>query len=102
MVLEGVAPPHFYVIPLPMARGAQTAIENLERACRGDATCNAHFPHFAEQFAAVVKRFNSGPVTISIQNPATHRSQTVQLSKEVFAETIRHAMYFPPGQHIFR
>ncbi len=27
IVLEGVAPPHFYVIPLPMARGAQTAIK---------------------------------------------------------------------------
>ncbi|MGB8519691.1 MAG: alpha/beta fold hydrolase [Candidatus Tumulicola sp.] len=97
IVLEGVAPPHFYVIPLPMARGAQTGIENLARACHGDASCNAHSPHFAERFAAVVKRFDDGPVTISVRNPATHRSQTVQLSKEVFAETIRHAMYFPPA-----
>ncbi len=97
VVLEGVAPPHFYIIPLAMARGAQTAIEGLERACRNDPTCSAHFPHFAEHFAAVLQRFDSGPVTLTVQNSVTHRSQSVQLSKEVFAETIRHELYFPTG-----
>jgi len=97
IVLEGVAPPHFYIIPLPMARGAQTAIDHLETACRNDPTCSAHFPHFAEHFAAVVQRFDSGPVTLAVRNSVTHRSQSVQLTKEVFVETIRHAMYFPPG-----
>ncbi len=97
VVLQGVAPPHFYIIPLPMARGAQTAMENLEQACRRDPTCSAHFPHFAEHFAAVAHRFDSGPVTLSVQNVATHRQQDVQLTKEIFAETIRHELYFPAG-----
>jgi pimeloyl-ACP methyl ester carboxylesterase len=97
VVLEGVAPPHFYIIPLPMARGAQTAIDNLQQACRNDPTCSAHFPHFADDFAAVLQRFDSGPVTLAVRNPVTHRLQNVQLTKEVFVETIRHAMYFPPG-----
>jgi pimeloyl-ACP methyl ester carboxylesterase len=97
VVLEGVDPPHFYITPLPMARGAQTAIDRLEQACRHDPTCSAHFPHFAERFAAVVKRFDSGPVTLAVQNSVTHRLQSVQLTKEVFAETIRHALYFPAG-----
>jgi pimeloyl-ACP methyl ester carboxylesterase len=97
IVLEGVDPPHFYITPLPMARGAQTAIDHLEQACRLDPTCSAHFPHFAEDFAAVVQRFDSGPVTLAVRNPVTHRLQNVELTKEVFVETIRHAMYFPPG-----
>jgi pimeloyl-ACP methyl ester carboxylesterase len=97
VALEGVAPPHFYIIPLPMARGAQTAIGRLQQACRNDPTCSAHFPHFAEHFAAVVQRFDSGPVTLAVRNPVTHRLQNVQLTKEVFVETIRHTMYFPPG-----
>ena len=97
VVLEGVAPPHFYIIPLPMARGAQTAIDNLQQACRNDPSCSAHFPHFADDFAAVVQRFDAGPVTLAVRNPITHRLQNVQLTKEVFVETIRHAMYFPPG-----
>ena len=97
VVLEGVAPPHFDIIPLTMARGAQTAIDGLEAACRQDPTCSAHFPHFAEHFGAVVQRFDSGPVTLDVRNPVTHRSQKVQLTKEVFVEAIRHQMYFPAG-----
>jgi len=97
IVLEGVAPPHFYMIPLPDARGAQTAIDNLEQACRNDPTCSAHFPDFAEHFSAVVQRFDSGPITFAVENPITDRLQSVQLTKEVFVETIRHALYFPAG-----
>jgi pimeloyl-ACP methyl ester carboxylesterase len=95
IVLEGVAPPHFYILPLPMARGAQTAINGLEAACRSDATCSSRFPEFAKHFAAIVHRFDAGPVTIAVQNTITHQAQRVQLSKEVFAETVRHAMYVP-------
>ncbi|MBV9233190.1 MAG: alpha/beta fold hydrolase, partial [Candidatus Eremiobacteraeota bacterium] len=79
--LEGVAPPHFYIIPLAMARGAQTAIEHLEEACDSDRTCSAHFPHFAEHFAAVARRFDAGPVTLTVRNTATHRLQRVALTK---------------------
>jgi pimeloyl-ACP methyl ester carboxylesterase len=75
VVTEGVAPPHFYVIPLPDARGARTAIDNLEQACLHDPTCSAHFPHFAEHFSAVAQRFDSGPIALVVQNPVTHRLQ---------------------------
>jgi pimeloyl-ACP methyl ester carboxylesterase len=97
IVLGGVAPPHFYILPLPMARGAQTSIDNLEKACRQDRTCAAHFPQFSEHFAAVASRFDAGPVAVVIQNTVTHRPQSVELTKEVFAETIRHELYFPQG-----
>lgn len=97
MVLEGVAPPHFYIIPLPMARGAQSAMVDLEQACRTDPKCKAHFPQFAAHFDAVVRRFDSGPIALSVQNSATHRMQRVELTKEVFVETIRHELYFPDG-----
>ena len=43
IVLEGVAPPHFDIIPLTMARGAQTAIDHLEQACRHDPSCSVLF-----------------------------------------------------------
>jgi len=95
IVLEGVAPPHFYIIPLPMARGAQTSLDHLAQSCRNDPSCSKHFPDFALHFAAVVQRFDSGPVTLTVRNTVTHRLQRVQLTKEVFVETIRHAMYFP-------
>jgi len=97
VVLEGVAPPHFYILPLPMARGAQTAIDQLERACGQDPTCSAHFSHFADHFAALVRRFNDGPISLAVRNPVTHHMQTVQLTKATFAETVRHALYFASG-----
>jgi pimeloyl-ACP methyl ester carboxylesterase len=43
VVLEGVGPPHLYIIPLPMARGAQTALDHLAQACRDDPTCRRTF-----------------------------------------------------------
>ncbi|HEX3671992.1 MAG TPA: alpha/beta fold hydrolase [Candidatus Cybelea sp.] len=97
VVLEGVGPPHFYVIPLPMARGAQTAMAQLEQTCSQDPTCTTHFPDFGQHFAAVVQRFDAGPVGLTVRNPVTHLPQTVQLTKEVFAETVRHELYFQSG-----
>lgn len=95
MVLDGVAPNYFYVIPIPMARGAQDAIDRLAAACARDRSCSKHFPHLAEHFAAVARRFDRGPVTMNVRNSITKRMQRVQLTKEVFAETIRHTLYFP-------
>ena len=92
IVLDGVAPPHFYVLPLPMAAGAQASIDALIAACRADATCAKHFPSFSEHFAALVGRFDAGPVLVPLPGPAA-LGRRVRLSKEVFAEAVRHAMY---------
>ena len=92
-ILDGVAPPHFLIIPLEDAGGAQLAMNLLTQACERDATCNAHFPAFAAHFAALAHRFDDGPVKVTIQNPATKHSQTVLLSKEVFADRLRQTLY---------
>jgi len=93
VVLEGVAPPHFFIIPLADARGAQIAIDGLVVECRADARCSAHFPSFGAHFAAVAARFDTGPVRVPLR--AGERSVSVMLSKEVFAERLRQALYFP-------
>ncbi|HEY4439161.1 MAG TPA: alpha/beta fold hydrolase [Candidatus Elarobacter sp.] len=96
LLLLGVAPPHYYVLPLPMAAGAQASINELFTACRAEAACAKAFPSLREHFAALVRRFDTGPVPVPLQSPA-HRGQTVRLSKEVFAEAIRHALYGDDG-----
>ncbi|HET9097885.1 MAG TPA: alpha/beta fold hydrolase [Candidatus Baltobacteraceae bacterium] len=95
MLLDGVAPVHYYVIPIPMARGAQDAIDRLALACTRDASCSKHFPDFEKRFVSVARRFDSGPVAMRVKSTATGRTLQVQLTKEVFAETIRHTLYFP-------
>ena len=93
IVLQGVAPPHFLIIPLQDARGAQQAFENLASACEVDKACSADFPEFRAHFMAVVHRFDAGPVKMTVVNAATHARVNVSLSKEVFADRIRQSMY---------
>ncbi len=93
IVLEGVAPPGFVKIPLQFAQGGQKAMDALIAACSKDVVCRSRFPHFADHFAAVMRRFDDGPLSVSIVNPATKRSQTVLLSKAVFADRLRDMLY---------
>jgi pimeloyl-ACP methyl ester carboxylesterase len=93
IVLQGVAPPHFLIIPLQDARGAQQAFENLASACETDKTCAANFPKFRAHFIALSHRLDAGPLKMSVMNPVTHARVSVSLSKEVFADRIRQSMY---------
>jgi pimeloyl-ACP methyl ester carboxylesterase len=92
VVLSGVAPPGFYFIPLADAQAARTAMNDLIADCARDSTCNLHFPDLAAHFAALVRRFDRGPISVRIRNALGHE-QTVSLSKEVFADQLRHTLY---------
>jgi pimeloyl-ACP methyl ester carboxylesterase len=93
IVLQGVAPPHYLIIPLEDAGGAQRAFENLASACEKDAACRAQFPDFRAHFVAVVHRLAAGPLRMTVLNAATKSRVSVSLSKEVFADRIRQSMY---------
>lgn len=92
-VLDGVAPPHLLILPLEDAYGAQLAMNDVISECAHDATCHAHFPDLASHFDALVRRFEGGPLRITIRNGRTHRLQHVLLSKEVFADRLRQMLY---------
>jgi pimeloyl-ACP methyl ester carboxylesterase len=93
ILLQGVAPPHFLIIPLEDARGAQTAMTNIIQDCAAEPACSAHFPHLKEHFQSLLGRFDRGPLTIKIENAVTHKMQTVALSKEVFSDRLRQTLY---------
>ncbi len=93
LVLQGVAPPGFVFIPLENAQGARAAMDQLLADCTHDVACRQRFPHFGAHFAALVHRFDRGPVRLVIRNAVTKRAQTVTLSKEVFADQLRHILY---------
>lgn len=92
-ILQGVAPPAFLKIPLEDASGSQLAMNRLIAACAQDAACKAHFPHFKEHFYALTRRFDAGPLKVRIENSGTQQPQDVLLSKEVFADHLRQALY---------
>lgn len=97
IVLDGVVPPHFLIVPLDDARGAQDSIARLIDECRADAVCSARFPNFGAHFYAVARRFDSGSVGVPVTNAQTKRVMTVRLSKEVFADRLRQLLYDPAG-----
>ena len=93
ILLQGVVPPHFLIVPLQDARGAQAAMTSVIATCATDADCKTHFPRLREHFQAVVHRFDEGMLSVRIKNAATHTLQTVSLSKEVFADRLRQTLY---------
>lgn len=95
IVLDGVAPPHFLIIPLEDARGAQDAMTNLIGECKADAVCNARFPQLGAHFDALVGRFSAGGIGVPLMDTTSRRVATVQLSKEVFADRLRQLLYYP-------
>ncbi len=95
IVLAGVAPPHFLIIPLEDAMGAQDAMTRLIAECRADTSCNAHFPQLSEHFQALVRRFDTASVSVPLENAKTRHVTSLPLSKEVFADRLRQLLYFP-------
>jgi len=95
LVLIGVAPPHFIIIPLQDAQGAQLSIDRLIAECKSDANCDRSFPSLETHFQALVQRFDKGEISVPLRNATTKRIAVVRLSKEVFTDRLRQLLYYP-------
>lgn len=95
IVLDGVAPPHFLIVPLEDSIGAADAMSRVIAECKADVKCNASFPSFGPHFNALVRRFDRATVTVPLENPKTKRVTMLRLSKEVFADRLRQLLYYP-------
>ena len=93
-VLIAVTAPHFQTLP-GSPDGAQHAIVDLAMKCRLNSSCGQHFPDFLQEFNAVVGRFARGPIRVRLANTKTKQTSTVPLSKEVFVDRMREALYSP-------
>ncbi len=97
LLLQGVAPEHFLLVPLEDAQGSQMAMDHLVAACAADAKCSRDFPNLGAHFAALVRRFDRGPVAVRFGDPKTKVTTVLMLSKEVFADRLRQALYSTDG-----
>jgi pimeloyl-ACP methyl ester carboxylesterase len=78
-ILAGVAPPG----PLNMARGAQTALDDLERRCKAEAACSAAFPQFGAECQTLLIRAKNGGIPV----------KGGVISFDVLVERMRDALY---------
>ena len=90
--LVGVAPPGFK-LPLPFARAAQNAFDKLVSDCAANPACHTAFPKLPEEFAAVISRFDRGPIVVKMVDPATQQPRSVTLERESFVEHLRVMLY---------
>ncbi|MFZ0818781.1 MAG: alpha/beta fold hydrolase [Candidatus Acidiferrales bacterium] len=90
--LVGVATPGFKQ-PLPFARAAQNSLDLLFVDCAADQTCHGAFPHFKEEFDAVLARFGHGPVVVNMIGHNMRESRAITLKRENYVEHLRILLY---------
>jgi pimeloyl-ACP methyl ester carboxylesterase len=94
--LAGVANPAIRQ-PLLFPKAAQNALEHLYADCTADESCSRTFPSLQKEFDTVLARFDKGPVTAELPNPATRQSETVQMSRASIVEHLRLLLYTTNG-----
>jgi pimeloyl-ACP methyl ester carboxylesterase len=97
--LVGVVTPGFR-LPLPFARAAQNALDHLFADCAADRQCRAAFPNLRDEFAAVLARFDRGPLVVAMLDPATKEDRPVTLERESYVEHLRAMLYSTTGARI--
>jgi pimeloyl-ACP methyl ester carboxylesterase len=90
--LAGVAPPDFR-LPLPFARAAQHALDGAFADCAAEPACRDAFPGLRREWSAVLARFDTGPLRVTMIDPATKRPRPIALFRESFVEHIRLLLY---------
>ncbi len=79
--------------PLPFAAAAQHSIDLLFTDCAADPECGKAFPNLRDEFNAVLKRFDAGPVTAKLTHPMTKQPVSISIPRGSFVERIRLLLY---------
>jgi pimeloyl-ACP methyl ester carboxylesterase len=77
--------------PLPFAKTAQAALDNLFGACSADTACRTSFPKLTEESREVLARLESGSVQVTIPDTAVK----ARLDRGRVAEWFRSKLYRP-------
>jgi pimeloyl-ACP methyl ester carboxylesterase len=90
--LAGVATPNIKQ-PLLFPRSAQHAMDLLFTDCAADPMCQQAFPDLPAEFAAVLARFEKGPLQLQLVDSVTRQPVQVKVFRSSFVERIRLTMY---------
>lgn len=90
--LLGVATPGVKQ-PLLFPRGAQHAMDLLFTDCAADVTCARAFPRLRQELAAVLARFDGGPLRVNLVEVNGGKPRSVLLTRDNFVERMRLLLY---------
>lgn len=90
--LAGVAPPNIKQ-PLLFPKAAQLALDEVFKDCVVDADCRNNFADIEKEFAAVLARFDKGPVSVDFVDPRSREKIQIKLPRGNFVERLRLELY---------
>jgi len=79
--------------PLHFAAAAEYVMNLLFTDCAADEVCHQTFPKLKDEFAAVLARFDKGPVTAQLVDPTTKQTRPIRIERSNFVERIRLLLY---------
>lgn len=82
-------------MPLYIARKTQDALDKLLDDCTADEACRTAFPDLRNEFWAVMKRLDQGPVKQTVKHPKTGQPIELSISKSPFTTALRSMQYSP-------
>ncbi len=94
VILDGVAPTTMR-LPLDFPRDSQRAIDLLFAACAADPACAKAWPELDKKFAALLARFDQGPIPAHVQDPRTGAPLDVTINRASFTGLLRGELYIP-------
>src|SRR6185369_15762557 len=87
VILKGVTPISENIPPV-IAPDAQNSLEKVFVDCEATSTCQSAYPKLREEFAALLKRFETGPISVNYTS-TDHNSEAVKLSRGSLITSIR-------------
>lgn len=94
LILDGVLPPGLALGP-EIATEAQKALNAIFARCEKSEPCNERFPAVAEEFTLLQAQLAAQPVTVTVHDPVTWRSQALHFGHDELAGALRILSYHP-------
>ena len=94
VILDGVVPPGLALVP-GIAIESQRALDRVFARCAADKDCDSHFPALAAQFAKLDAALRKGPIPVSLADPVTGASRTIEVTRAHLVTMARMLVYSP-------
>jgi pimeloyl-ACP methyl ester carboxylesterase len=76
-------------IPAELPADSQTALDDLFTECASDPKCHGAFPELRRELDSLLAQLKRKPQPIEIDNPVTHRRETLTIDYPMAAQAIR-------------
>jgi pimeloyl-ACP methyl ester carboxylesterase len=80
-------------MPLSFSQALDDGMQWLIRWCARTPECHANYPDLGGDWERSKRRFESGPVDVTLTHPRTGREERVRISRGVYADGVRHMIY---------